>query len=145
MAAVLAIGTIPLVAERREPDADLAERLRVGERRRLRALVEADMATADELHADDYQLITPGAAALSKGEYLGGIADGTLRYSRFEPDGEIAVRTWGTAAALRYKVEIVVVHDTTTYRDQCWHTDIWELRDGSWVAVWSHATRIRSW
>ena len=102
------------------------------------------MSSADELHAPDYQLITPGAMVLSKDAYLGGIADGTLRYLRFEPDGDIAVRHWGTAAALRYEVEIEVVHQCSHYRDRCWHTDVWERRDDRWVAVWSHATRISS-
>ncbi len=123
---------------------DLVDHLRATERARLRALVEADVTTAEALHADDYQLIPPGGGPLSKSEYLGGIADGSLRYSRFEPDGEILVRVWGTAAALRYQVVIDVEADGTTYNDRCWHTDIYEIRDGRWLAVWSQATRIRS-
>ena len=123
---------------------DLVDLLEATERARLHALVDADIATAERLHADDYQLITPGGGSLSKAAYLGGIADGTLRYRRFEPDGEVRVRVWGSAAALRYEVDIEVVHDGTAYRDHCWHTDIYELRDGRWMAVWSHATRIRS-
>lgn len=123
---------------------DPADLLRVTERARLRALVDGDMATAEALHADDYQLITPGGATLSKSEYLGGIVDGSLRYRRFEPDGEVAVRFWGSAAALRYEVVIEVDADGTRYHDRCWHTDIYELRDGRWLAVWSHATRIRA-
>ncbi len=128
----------------RQADADLVELLETSERTRLRALVEADIPTAERLHADDYQLITPGGGSLSKAAYLGQIADGTLRYRRFEPDGEVRVRLWGTGAALRYEVDIEVVHDGKTYHDHCWHTDIYEMRDGHWVAVWSHATRIRS-
>jgi hypothetical protein len=123
---------------------DLVDHLRATERARLRALVEADVTTAEALHADDYQLIPPGGGPLSKSEYLGGIANGSLRYSRFEPDGEILVRVWETAAALRYQVVIDVEADGTTYHDRCWHTDIYELREGRWLAVWSHATRIRS-
>jgi hypothetical protein len=123
---------------------DLDEALRDTERRRLRALLDADMATAESLHADDYQLIPPGGGALSKAEYLGGIADGSLRYSRFEPDGEMRVRFWGNGAALRYEVLIDVAADGTVYHDRCWHTDIYELRDGRWQAVWSHATRIKT-
>lgn len=125
-------------------NADLADLLRVTERRRLRAIVEADIAAADQLHSDDYQLIPPGGAPLSKAAYLEGIADGTIRYHRFEPDGEIEVRVWGSAAALRYQVVIEVVADGISYHDRCWHTDIYELRDGRWLAVWSQATRIRS-
>ncbi len=123
---------------------DLADLLRTIERARLRALVAADMATANALHAEDYQLITPGGGTLSKAEYLSGIADGTLRYGRFEPDGDIEVRVWKSAAALRYQVIIEIDAGGTSYHDRCWHTDIYELRDGRWLAVWSQATRIRA-
>jgi hypothetical protein len=132
------------VDDTRVTDADLADLLRATERARLRALVEADMAAADALHAEDYQLITPGGGTLSKAEYLAGIADGTLRYRRFEPDGELAVRLWGSAAAVRYEVIIEMDADGTSYHDRCWHTDVYELRDGRWVAVWSQATRVRT-
>jgi Domain of unknown function (DUF4440) len=47
---------------------DDLEMFRELERTRLEALVRADMAVAEALHADDYQLITPGGAALSKRE-----------------------------------------------------------------------------
>jgi len=53
-----------------------ADLLRATERNRLRALVEADMETAYQLHADDFQLINPAGGALSKEQYLGGIASG---------------------------------------------------------------------
>jgi Domain of unknown function (DUF4440) len=53
-----------------------AERLRAIERERLHALITADIEAAEPLHADDFQLITPGGGALSKEEYLGGIASG---------------------------------------------------------------------
>lgn len=133
-----------MTIERLGDDLDTAELLRITERARLRALVDGDMAAAEALHAEDYQLVTPGGAALSRAEYLGGIADGSLRYGRFEPDGEVAVRFWGSAAALRYEVIIEVDAGGTRYHDRCWHTDIYELRDGRWLAVWSQATRIRS-
>jgi hypothetical protein len=63
----------------RNADAELRET----EQRRLRALVDADIAIAAPLHAVDYQLISPGGMALSKEEYLGGIASGRIRYHVF--------------------------------------------------------------
>lgn len=121
----------------------VVEALRDSERQRLAALVERNMEVAHALHADDYGLITPGGAVLSKQDYLSGIASGTLRYSRFEPDGEIAVRVWGTAAALRYQVRIDIDWEGGRDSGRFWHTDIYELRDGRWQAVWSQATRIQ--
>ena len=113
------------------------------ERQRLAALVAGDVELARSLHADDYQLITPGGATISRDDYLAGIATGDLHYTVFEPASEVAVRVYDQAAAIRYqaRIEILVAGQLDT--GLFWHTDIHELRDGRWQAVWSHATRIR--
>ena len=101
------------------------------------------METAAALHADEYQLVTPGGAALSKDAYLDGVATGELRYRVFDPTSDIAVRLFGGAAALRYRVRIEMVMGDQVDADEFWHTDIYEQRDSVWQVVWSHATRIR--
>jgi hypothetical protein len=125
------------------PDSPDADHLRATERKRLRALVDVDMPVADALHADDYQLITPGGASLSRMDYLGGVFRGELNYRVFEPASEIAVRLFGDAAALRYRVRIEMIIGGEVDADEFWHTDIYERRTGTWQVVWSHATRIR--
>jgi hypothetical protein len=116
--------------------------LREAERARLQSLVAANLSVAERLHGDDYELITPGGATMSKRAYLDGIASGELDYTVFEPVSDIRVRLYGEAAILRYRVRIEInvggAHDGGTF----WHTDTYELRDGQWQAVWSHATRI---
>ena len=114
------------------------------ERSRLRALVDRDDALATSLHADDYELITPGGKVLDRDGYLHAIASGSIRYRRFEPDGLMRVRVHGSAAIVRYRVHIEVDVDGVADQGLFWHTDVWEVRDGHWRAVWSHATRIRS-
>ena len=86
-------------------DADL---LRETERARLRALVSADIVRARQLHAPDFQLITPIGAALSKDEYLGAIASGQIRYLTWEP-AEIDVRLYGSGAVIRYRAQLEVI------------------------------------
>jgi hypothetical protein len=125
------------------PNDDVAGHVLQTERLRLRALVERDIDLARSLHADDYQLITPRGRTLSREEYLDEIASGALDYRVFEPDGELAIRLWGQAAAVRYRVHIDVAFDGQHDSDHFWHTDIYELRDHRWQVVWSHATRIR--
>ena len=121
-----------------------AELLRDIERRRLAALVAADIELARSLHADDYELVTPGGRRLSREDYLGGVAAGELRYVVFEPASEIRVRLHGDAAILRYEALIEMHMSDDIDRDRFWHTDFYERRDGRWQAVWSQATRIRS-
>jgi phage baseplate assembly protein W len=121
------------------PDAAV---LRDTERRRLRSLVEADLAAADPLHADSYELITPNGYVLTKQEYLGGIASGQLRYQVFEPVSQVVVRASSQTAILRYQARITVQAGGPTASMTCWHTDYYERLDGSWQAVWSQATAI---
>jgi hypothetical protein len=114
------------------------------ERRRLAALVASDVELTRSLHADDYELITPGGAALSREEYLDGIATGDLDYLVFEPASAITVRVYDRVAAVRYQAKIEVLVSGQLDSGLFWHTDIHELRDGRWQAVWSQATRIRT-
>ena len=120
-----------------------ADLLRATERNRLRALVEADMETAYQLHADDFQLINPAGGALSKEQYLGGIASGDIQYHLWEPES-IAVRVQGQIAILRYQAQLEIsVNRQRAALRRFWHTDSYELRDGRWQVVWSQATEIR--
>ena len=114
------------------------------ERQRLRALVAADVDVARALHADDYQLITPAGVALSKAEYLGGIDSGELDYVTFEAASDIVVHVAGRAAAVRYQARIEILFSGGRDIGLFWHTDVYEIRDGRWQAVWSQATRIPS-
>ncbi len=112
-----------------------ANLLQATERKRLRALVAADIETADLLHANDFQLINPGGGALSKEEYLGEIASGNIHYHLWEP-GSIAVRVQGQMAILRYQsqIEISVDGQTAPLR-RYWPTDSYEKTDGRWQIV----------
>jgi Domain of unknown function (DUF4440) len=121
---------------------ELVEVLREVERRRLRSLVERDMPVALALHADEYQLITPGGATESKHDYLGGIEAGRLDYHVFQAVSEVAVRAAGDAAILRYQAQIEIAVAGQMDAGLFWHTDYYELRDERWQAVWSQATRI---
>jgi hypothetical protein len=120
-----------------------ADLIRTTERERLRALVEANVARARQLHADDFQLINPLGGVLSKEQYLEGIGSGEIDYLSWEPDS-IAVRLYGEAAVIRYPSHLeIVVQGRHIPRQRYWHTDLYERRDGQWQVVWSQATEIQ--
>lgn len=132
----------PQHTNRTSPDLE-TDRIRDVERRRLRALVDADMDVARQLHAPDFQLITPIGDALSKDEYLGAIAAGHLKYLIWEPE-TIEVRLYGNAAVIRYQAQLEVIfggHKVPL--SPYWHTDLYEQHEGSWLVVWSQATAIK--
>ena len=118
------------------------DELRMVERERLRVLVRGDIERARELHADDFQLINPAGAALSREEYLGLIASGEFRYALWEPES-ISVRLHDGAAVIRYRATIEpVFQGSKAERGRYWHTDLYEIREGRWQVVWSQATAI---
>ena len=111
---------------------------------RLRALVDVDLTVADQLHADDFQLITPGGTVLSKAQYLDGVASGYLNYRVWEIDSEIEVRMFDQVALIRYRSRLHMSLDGDAGELRYyWHTDTYEQRDGRWQVVWSHATLIQ--
>ena len=112
------------------------------ERKRLHALVDADIETANRLHADDFQLINPAGVSISKERYLADVASGDVNYIVWEA-GEIAVRLQGSIAIIRYqsKLEIIFMGDHAPLRSM-WHTDYYEKRSQGWQVVWSQATVI---
>lgn len=133
--------TIPAVdASSSTSEADL---LRETERARLRALVSADIVQARQLHAPDFQLITPIGTALSKEDYLGAVASGQIKYLTWKP-ADIAVRLYDGVAVIRYSAQLEVVFNGHKIAlSDYWHTDTYEHRDGRWMVVWSQATAIR--
>jgi hypothetical protein len=134
---------LSIEAARPSQDEREAERLRHIERSRLRALVDADVETAQHLHAPDFQLITPTGRPLSKNEYLSAIAAGHLNYLHWEPEA-IAVRLQGDCAVIRYRAQLEVVFGGHKVpRNAYWHTDTYERRDGQWQVVWSQATAVQ--
>ncbi len=94
------------------------------------------------MHGHDYQLITPGGAALGRDVYLGGIESGRFDYHIFEAASEVAVRVFADAAILRYQAHIEMSFSGQLDSGVFWHTDFYERRDERWQAVWSQATRI---
>ena len=137
---ILALGLIMIgcVMNSNEDEADALRQL---ERARLRALVEADVQQARDLHAQQFQLVNPRGETLTKDEYLGGIESGRLDYLLWEPVSDIAVRMHGDAAAIRYRSRLEIVVDGQRVPEaQYWHTDFYERHAGQWQAVWSQAT-----
>lgn len=122
---------------------DESDLIRATERERLCALVEGNMDVARALHADDFQLINPLGGALSKEQYLGGVASGEIDYIVWNPDS-IEVRLYGEAALIRYQSELeIAVQGQKIPRQRYWHTDSYEKRNGHWQVVWSQATAIQ--
>ena len=116
------------------PDEHFFEEL---ERRRTSALVQCDLAVIEELHAPDYELVTPGGRVFTRAEYIAAVAREPF-YVAWEIS-LLRVRVVGGMAALRYKAKLGFPSGREVL---VWHTDTYEQRAGRWQAVWSQATEL---
>lgn len=109
---------------------------------RLRAIVEADVDVLDRTHAAGFVLCTPSGAVWGRSYYLGGLADGSIRYLRFEPQGEMDVVEGAGVGAVRYRSVIdIAVGGRPVGHLECWHLDVYVRGgDGLWRCRWSQAT-----
>jgi uncharacterized protein DUF4440 len=120
-----------------------AESVRGTEQQRLRALLAGDVAAARPLHAEEFQLVTPLGAVLSREEYLGAVAARHLQYLVWELDSPIDVRLYGDVALIRYRSQIQIEVSGQVYpKAPYWFTDAYEKREGCWQIVWSQGTGI---
>ena len=118
-----------------------ADLIRQIEQERLRALVEFDMDVAHELHAEDFQLITPDGSEYIKQTYLNQIESGELDYRIWEP-GEITVRLYKNVAVIRYDDSAfeVFVNGNLARSGLLRHINLYERQNGQWKVVWSQAS-----
>jgi Domain of unknown function (DUF4440) len=121
-----------------DAQAVLAGALRAIERSRIQALVQRDVAVLRQLHAPEYQLITPAGRVFTREHYLAAI-EAEPFYTGWDA-GEMQARVSAQMAVLRYRAQLSFPSGKSL---DCWHTDHYEWRDGQWQAVWSQATEIR--
>src|SRR5437868_1212919 len=91
------------------------------ELQRTRALVERDMKTLEQLHASEYELITPAGKVFDRKSYLEAIEHEPF-YAKWEV-GEMALRISSTMAVVRYKARLTFPSGRELL---CWHTDVYE-------------------
>lgn len=125
--------------EQSEPSAPSADFFSSLETRRTRALVERDLVRVEELHAPEYQLITPAGKVFSREAYLAAVKAEPF-YAAWEVLGEMSVRRSTHMAVVRYQARLQFPSGRVVL---CWHTDSYELRATGWQAVWSQATEVR--
>jgi len=111
------------------------------EKTRLKALVDADITTAEPMHAEEFELISPIAFVFTKELYLGQIESGYIDYKQWDFN-DASVKHYRNIALIRYSdTEFCVFQDgelaCTTLLT---HTNLYEKRNGKWKIVWSQAS-----
>lgn len=116
--------------------------VRAAEIQRLKALVDGDMATAERLHAHDFNVINPLGRSSSREAYLRSVASGESDYITWEPTA-IEVRLGGSLAVIRYQSRVeLAVRGQMLPPMQAWNTGLYERKGGDWAIVWFQVTEI---
>jgi Domain of unknown function (DUF4440) len=119
------------------------ERLRQTEKKRLQALVDADVAVAGVLIASDFELINPIGQVLTREEMLGGVGSGAIDFLSDTVTSQIEVRPHGNTAVLRYRHTVdIVVAGIGHLTHPAWTTALYERRKGNWQIAWEQTGAI---
>jgi hypothetical protein len=120
-----------------------AERLRQIEKTRLKALVDANVAVAGPLIANDFELINPLGEVLTRSDLLGNVGSGALDFVSDTVTSQVRVRLHGDAATLRYRHTIsVALAQVGHLTHPAWTTALYERRKGNWQIVWEQTGAI---
>ena len=106
----------------------------------IRCVVEADTRRFADILADDFLCSNPDASIVDKPAFLLQIERiGTFRSMDI---GDVRIRVIGANndAALIHATTTFVTADGRTGRGR--YTDGWAKRDGRWLAVFAHVTRL---
>jgi hypothetical protein len=119
------------------------ERLRQTEKKRLQALVDANVAVAGPLIANDFELINPLGEVLTRNDLLGAVGSGALDFLSDTITSQIRVRLHGDTAAMRYRHTIsVALAQVGHLTHPAWTTALYERRKGNWQIVWEQTGAI---
>jgi hypothetical protein len=101
------------------------------------SIVRADADQFDRILADDFLCSNPDGSLVDRAEFLRRIRASTpLRYMHLE---DVRIRTIADTAIIHARTTFALGDGTEgTGR----YTDIWSKRDGRWLAVAAHVTRI---
>jgi ketosteroid isomerase-like protein len=103
----------------------------------IRSVVHADVAKFTELLADDFLCTNPDGSLIDKPQFLKQTAV-PVSFTDFDVD-DLRIRVLG---------DVAIVHGRTRFalkdgrRGRGQYTDVWEKRQGRWLAVSAHVTRV---
>lgn len=103
----------------------------------IRSVVHADAAQFERLLAGDFLCSNPDASVINKQEFLRRTrASSTLQYMDTD---DVRIRVMGDVAIIHARTSFATAEGA---RGTGCYTDVWARRDGRWLAVSAHVTRL---
>jgi len=106
------------------------------------AFLQLDLATIDQLMADDYTIIQPGGAVVGKAETLASLRS-EQRYWASATSDEHQVRIYGDTAVVIGRWTAKGVNHSEAFDYAARYMCVWVKRAGRWQMVADQSTSIR--
>ena len=103
----------------------------------IHSVVHSDVARFTEILADDFLCTNPDGSLIDKPQFLRQTAV-PVSFTDFDVD-DLRIRVLGNVAIIHGRTRFVL-KDGRRGRGQ--YTDVWEKRQGRWLAVSAHVTRV---
>ena len=103
----------------------------------IESVVEVDLGRFDALLAGDFYCSNPDGTVVDKQEFLGRL--GTSVPLAYIDVDDLRIRIMGDVAIIHGKTTIGFADGT---RGEGCYTDVWIKRNGQWLAVSAHVTRL---
>ena len=109
---------------------------------RVRALVEADLETLDQIVADDLTFTTPHGTVLTKPMVFDSVRSGKMNVARMDVE-DVVVREFGDMAILTYRTDTTYTDNDTLVDGSVRSTTVYLRRDGTWKLVAAQQSMIK--
>lgn len=103
----------------------------------IHSVVHSDVARFTEILADDFLCTNPDGSLIDKPQFLRQTAV-PVSFTDFDVD-DLKIRVLGDVAIIHGRTRFAL-KDGRRGRGQ--YTDVWEKRQGRWLAVSAHVTRV---
>ena len=103
----------------------------------IHSVVHSDVARFTEILADDFLCTNPDGSLVDKSQFLKQTAV-PVSFTDFDVD-DLRIRVLGNVAIIHGRTRFAL-KDGRRGRGQ--YTDVWEKRQGRWLAVSAHVTRV---
>jgi len=103
----------------------------------IHSVVHSDVARFTEILADDFLCTNPDGALVDKPQFLRQTAV-PVAFTDFDVD-DLRIRVLGDVAIVHGRTRFAL---TDGRRGRGQYTDVWEKRQGRWLAVSAHVTRM---
>jgi ketosteroid isomerase-like protein len=123
------------------PSSAAAEQVLQRDEEMAHAVVSADLASLEDIYADDYVYVGSEGRQITRAERLSALRSGALRYLATKHTGA-TVRVYGETAIVQGRTHSNVLLHGTSIEGDFQYVGVWVRQGNRWRIVLTQATRI---